>query len=824
MVRLDNRSPAAPRPSTARGAPASPTASASASPTASLSASPTASSAAARSARGDPAVLGGARVSSSSSSTAGAGVVPLAAGVVVADGKLVVDGEPGAARALLRRAGGTALLSAARRVVDAGTLGRLTAAQRRSLVEQLLPALQAQGRGRSSLRELRARSGAFALLDECVRAMRVRDESRDARALAQALVTAARAEKDPGLRAHMERRVAALPAHVVTDAIAADVEALRTRSARARPLSDEWLKGKPPTLNVLASVMDEFWREELAGYRQQGYVVDDKGRGTAVATRVVDDVEPPVTVQVELHRRDAGVFDGLADRDYDVVLYTGHAQLGGVAKQSLQDGPRAARGDKLVALFSCRSKQSLPALERRHPGQHVLVSHHGTYGHDDRIVQHALLDGIVRGQSYAQIERACRKQGLWEPDNYCFPHEAAKLVGGERVYVPESRTAQGSSISMRAKAAPPAASALPTGAVVDAVAWLNTVHRYWTDGSGTRADKALADKIVSAGWFDGGQDGPIVDVQKVGGEVRVAVNAAYAHQDKDALGMLVTFAAGQKLAALGDEQRSEHEQRMVALAMAGEYAYFLVDYADTADLLLRQLGRRFGFPPGLGWSVVEKAILADADNDCSPKTVAALERGMQHVFLEVNPERTSAAFRRYVGAALDELKSSKTAIGRQTHELIATGRVKIDDLGDLTRADYQRVRRELLRAGIDLPADHRVLEDKRSRAWRAITSDMNGYMWDDRIYVAKGLSPKELAATLVHEVNHVLNRSEEHYRSDAAIFVEEYRAFYCEALFRGEQLTPAKCRAIKEGVIRDYALKGVSPVDLPDVPSGVVLG
>jgi hypothetical protein len=818
MVRIDQRVPTPSRPSTSSATTASTTASTTTSTTASTSVTTTASTAA----RAAVDVVGASR-SAAASAPQPRGAVALAAGVAFADGKLVIDGEPGAARALLRRAGGAALMSAARRVVDAGSMGKLSAAQRRALVDQLLPVLQHVSAGRPSLRDLRARSGAFAMLEECVRVMRVRDESRDARALAKALVGAATAEKDPGLRGHMERRIAQLPAHVVTDDIAGQVDAMRTRQARERPLSDEWMKGKPPSLNVLASVMDEFWKEELVEYRRQGYDVRETKNGTATATKIVDDVEPAVTVKVDLRCREAGVFDGMSDKNFDVVLYSGHAQLGGVAKQSLTDGPRAANGNKLVALFACRSKQSVPAVERRHPGQHLLVSNHGTYGHDDRIVQHALLDGIVHGKSYAQIERSCRKQDLWEPDNYFFPQESAKLIASERVYVPENRTAQGTSISMRPKANPPAASTLPNGLVVDVVGWLNTIHHYWAEGSGNKADNALSDKIVSGGWFDGGKDGPIVDVKKEGGKVTVSVNAAYAHQDPDALGMMVTFAAGQKLVELGDDSRSEHEKRMTALAMAGEYAFFLVEYSDTADLLLHQLARQFGFPPGLSWPVVEKSVLADMENDCSKKSIAVLERGMQHVFLEVNPDRTSAAFRRYVGAALDELKNSKTPIGRMTHDVIASGKVRIDELSDLTRGDYLHVRRELLKTGVKLPADHKVLDDKRSSAWRAITNDMDGYMWDDRIYVAQGLSPRHLAATLVHEVNHVLNKSEEHYKDDASIFVEEYRAFYSEALFRGEKLTPAKCRSIKEGVIRDYDLKGVSPDDLPDTPPGTLV-
>jgi hypothetical protein len=105
---------------------------------------------------------------------------------------------------------------------------------------------------------------------------------------------------------------------------------------------------------------------------------------------------------------------------------------------------------------------------------------------------------------------------------------------------------------------------------------------------------------------------------------------------------------------------------------------------------------------------------------------------------------------------------------------------------------------------------------------RAITASLAGYMWDDRVYVAPQMEPADIARALVHEVNHVLNESEEHYRGEKATLIEEYRAFYAEELFIGTDMTPARCKALKERVIADYLLKDVTPDDVPDVPPGIV--
>ena len=193
-------------------------------------------------------------------------------------------------------------------------------------------------------------------------------------------------------------------------------------------------------------------------------------------------------------------------------------------------------------------------------------------------------------------------------------------------------------------------------------------------------------------------------------------------------------------------------------------------------------------------------------------------------FTEVDPQHTSAAFKAYVAKGLDQLIKSGTALGLGTRRAIASGRVKLDEMDDLTRKDYLRVRKELLGTGPALDLDGFArLHDARTHAARALKKALDGYQWDDRIYLSLGLAPKLLSETLAHEVNHVLNHSEKHYRTAKDILREEYRAFSVEHLLHGEALTAAKCKALKAGIIRDYGLKGVTPASIPDKPDGIVV-
>lgn len=153
-------------------------------------------------------------------------------------------------------------------------------------------------------------------------------------------------------------------------------------------------------------------------------------------------------------------------------------------------------------------------------------------------------------------------------------------------------------------------------------------------------------------------------------------------------------------------------------------------------------------------------------------------------FDEVDPTHSTATFRKYVGRALDRLAAHDSELARLTLVSIEGGYVKIDELRDLTCADFERVRADLPEADLE-PSDRDRIHDRSSPVAAAIEDALDGYMWSNRIYVSRGQDPLRLAATLVHEVNHVINRSEVGYYDDlpTSAFVHEYRAFYAESVF-----------------------------------------
>jgi hypothetical protein len=193
-------------------------------------------------------------------------------------------------------------------------------------------------------------------------------------------------------------------------------------------------------------------------------------------------------------------------------------------------------------------------------------------------------------------------------------------------------------------------------------------------------------------------------------------------------------------------------------------------------------------------------------------------------FQEVKPERTTAQFKAYVDRGLAVLKATRTPLAQATYRYVTQGKVRIDEVSDLTRADYLRARKDLLKWTVALkPDSYGALSNPKSPASKALDRLLNGYMWDDRIYVAKGLSARKLASTLVHEVNHFINKSEEHYRGPTQGLLEEYRAFYVEKLFAGVKMTPEKCAALKAEVAKEYGFTRAHMDRIPDRPPGLLV-
>jgi hypothetical protein len=173
-------------------------------------------------------------------------------------------------------------------------------------------------------------------------------------------------------------------------------------------------------------------------------------------------------------------------------------------------------------------------------------------------------------------------------------------------------------------------------------------------------------------------------------------------------------------------------------------------------------------------------------------------------FSEVDPVHTSTMFRRSVEAAIRLLERDPGELANLTAQAIRDRRVLIDELVDLTCWDFERVRADMPDAKLE-PEDFHRLHDVDSPIAAKLAEELDGYMWSNRIYVANGQPARRLAATLIHEVNHVINRSEVGYYEDLPTsgLIHELRAFHVESVF-----DPATWKGVDlvEHVIENYEL------------------
>jgi broad specificity phosphatase PhoE len=99
-----------------------------------------------------------------------------------------------------------------------------------------------------------------------------------------------------------------------------------------------------------------------------------------------------------------------------------------------------------------------------------------------------------------------------------------------------------------------------------------------------------------------------------------------------------------------------------------------------------------------------------------------------------------------------------------------------------------------------------------------LAENLDGYMWGNRLYFASAseMESDMLAATLVHEVNHVANRSEcsyyadidSHAIDDTNAYIEEFRAFLSECFYLDDAVADiAACGAQAGAHVDEYGFE-----------------
>jgi len=214
-------------------------------------------------------------------------------------------------------------------------------------------------------------------------------------------------------------------------------------------------------------------------------------------------------------------------------------------------------------------------------------------------------------------------------------------------------------------------------------------------------------------------------------------------------------------------------------------------------------------------------------------------------FVDANPEvPLSAVARKKIQDALRvlaRLAARRDApalsrdLARLTVERIGAGDVLLGSIAGARGIDRWHMCKDYA-----LPACKGAPPDPTDRTWTGdaslgakLEAELAGYQWGNRVYftIDEALDPSELAATLVHEVNHVANRSECHYYKNVDAhtvdanhaFVEEFRAFLAECFVADSAPTVSRCSATALTTTNTYGFRYDLTVISPADPSALGL-
>src|SRR5205807_2494457 len=104
---------------------------------------------------------------------------------------------------------------------------------------------------------------------------------------------------------------------------------------------------------------------------------------------------------VTLVKDDTNIFRDMDDPRVQMIIYSGHSQLGGIVESSLVRAPKRMAGTKAIALFNCRGRQTDGDLFAHWPGAHVTSTDSSAYDDDDQKMLTEFYEMIARRGSYA---------------------------------------------------------------------------------------------------------------------------------------------------------------------------------------------------------------------------------------------------------------------------------------------------------------------------------------------------------------------------------------------------------------------------------------
>lgn len=533
--------------------------------------------------------------------------------------------------------------------VDGGVLRTVSTATKSALVENLRDAFAA-GKETSPLPEVarqKIRAAAAAQLLQVIEGAGS-GESDVKKAALKLYFEQAMSEPLHGIRASMFFNLE----RIQTQLGAADQVRLKDLEKVVlpqKPPYEKWFQDGDRTIEVKHYAHDECWihtTDPITQYKAKGYSLVESHEHERPPRWILEKTNPnapggEVKARIELIQTHDGIFQEMDNPDVNMIVYTGHSNLGGNVSEELRLGT-PEKSEKLVMLALCRGKQNMFEVANKYPSAHFITTDDPSYFSSVMPMSLGMVEGALNLKSYDEMKRDTPT--IWDKggkDNYFYPNEAKRYAHYDldKDGVIDSRGAHVDRLYDVALKMPSAsrtdgvvrpsdvkAEELDGTKVLHAVQFLNTLMTYHVDhGHHTSNFKhGDMDNFLSAGWFDGPADEKVRLEKNADGKIEVRVNKGLADQSWYVLGTVLQFEVTRMLLKERNGGTLTKKDEARAALFAGEYLAYMYCSLDEAVAGIRAVARDSEHLAGVSFQDLYKAIEVDGSGYVTDKQVDAL--------------------------------------------------------------------------------------------------------------------------------------------------------------------------------------------------------
>ncbi|MEW5849527.1 MAG: hypothetical protein AB2A00_11985 [Myxococcota bacterium] len=431
------------------------------------------------------------------------------------------------------------------------------------------------------------------------------------------------------------------------------LDELKSSVVPGAPPYEKWFaENGARQVNVVHYAHDDCWKygDPIRDYQNKGYKLVSTHADENPQRWVLEKANPQapggeVKMKIEVFKTHDGLFQEMDNPKTNMILYTGHSNLGGNVSEELRLGGEE-KGEKLVLMAMCRGKQNIPEFANKYPNTHFITTDNPSYFSSVGVIATGMTEGALKLQNYDAMANSTGR--IWDTggnQNYFYPQEARRyelydrdrdgVVDGkgtsmDRLFDVGLKFPAGTKVDLKPHANADHPNDLDGSKVLHAVQFLNTLATYHVDhGHNTsKFGAADMDAFLGGGWFEGPENEAVrLKKEVVDGKTmyRVSVNKAYADQSQFALGTLVQYEVCRQMLAERNGGTLSKDDACRALLFAGEYLSYMYCSYEEAESSIRALARHSGLG-NFGFRTVYDAIETDGHGYVTDAQVTALKQ------------------------------------------------------------------------------------------------------------------------------------------------------------------------------------------------------